>query len=300
MSDHEIRRKYNHLPGLDISFPEENFIEFLTVDGIRLQTYRFKSKSAQAVVINFHGVHSYSNSHAVIGKFVSEAGCDFVGFDQRGHGKSEGLRGLIPSFKCLFDDSCRFVEIISMVYGEIPIYVTGSSMGGALSLALSAEYPKLIKGVIALNPALSSHIRCQSLVEKVLGCVSYMAPWLKLNKKDCSKMFESQEMFNYTEENPCIYTGRLRAGTVSTIAQLMKAVRFTPKSIKCDVLFIIGKQDEVIDPTTTRNFFNSISSTSKEFIEYAGVNHSIVSSHKIYEISERISQWIIKSLEIIE
>ena len=293
MSDQEIRSKHKNLPGLNVSFPEENFLDFYTSDGIKLQTYRFACKSPRCVVINFHGLHNYTNTHAVIGKYLSESGFDFVGYDQRGHGKSEGVRGLIPSFRSLYSDCCRFVEKISILYENVPIYVTGSSMGGALCFALSSDYPDIIKGIIALNPALSSQIRCQSLVEAIMRCVTKFSPSFKLKKQNRREMYESDEMFRYTEENRCIYTGKLRVGTANTLCELMKHVRGI-RDVAGDVLVILGMQDEIIDPDTTIDFVAKLKSSSKEIIRFQDVMHSIISSYRIEEISQIMVQWLMK------
>lgn len=63
----------------------------------------------------FHGYGSYVGKFAYIGEKIAEQGFDFVGFDYRGFGKSEGVRGLI-STDIFIKDAVSFVEKVKEFY----------------------------------------------------------------------------------------------------------------------------------------------------------------------------------------
>ncbi|MCJ9728666.1 alpha/beta fold hydrolase [Bradyrhizobium sp. PRIMUS42] len=80
-----------------------------------------------------------------------------IAFDMPGHGRS------FPSFEAMRSvhnlTQAGYVAVvdafISSIIGE-PVLLTGCSMGAAISLALAAERPELLRGVIALEPPLKS------------------------------------------------------------------------------------------------------------------------------------------------
>jgi len=93
------------IPLGNCTFPEENFIDFVVLDGkkiIKLNTYRYLPPSTLkpiAVFVVFHGLNSHIGNNAHVAKALSEFGIITVGFDHRGFGKSEGNRGFIASIE---------------------------------------------------------------------------------------------------------------------------------------------------------------------------------------------------------
>jgi len=299
MVDHAIRAKYQMIPGLEFNFPEEDFYNFRSCDNKKFHTYRFPSKSPRAVMINFHGLHSYSNNHAILGKYLSEINCDFVGYDQRGHGKSYGTPALIPDLSQLLADACKFVEEMSQLYKGLPIFLTGGSMGGALSLAVSMEYPVLLKGVVVMNPAIAGKISCEKALSGFLSCFGKCCPRLNL-VKSISRKWCKGELYDYLEENPFNYSDKVKLGTVNTISKLMRYVRDRPLMVKCPVAIIVGLKDNIVSPKDSEVFFHKLQESDKEFWEYAKIKHAMIYHKEIYSICERIQCWVNERIERLE
>ena len=102
-----------------------------------------------------HGTHAYSNSQAILAKYFSDINCECVAFDYRGHGKSGGTPGLIPTFNTLLEDATKFITEVSNLYPELPIFLLGFSLGGCLSIHLSIKFKEHIKGMMLISPGLS-------------------------------------------------------------------------------------------------------------------------------------------------
>lgn len=58
----------------------------------------------KAVVGLVHGLGEHTGRYEHVGAAFTQAGYTLLGFDQRGHGKSEGARGHTPSYDALMDD----------------------------------------------------------------------------------------------------------------------------------------------------------------------------------------------------
>lgn len=112
---------------------------------IKLATYRYKQiglEQPKAIVLLFHGLNSSVSHGSHVAKALAEAGLCVVGFDHRGFGASEGIRGFIESKEIHLSDCRLFVNNIEKIYGkEIKKFCAGLSMGGMVSYNLTLESP---------------------------------------------------------------------------------------------------------------------------------------------------------------
>lgn len=106
-----------------------------------------------AGVLVLHGAGSHKESHYDYARAAIATGLAVLGFDQRGHGESEGA----------LDD--RMVTDVVAMAGVLrdalapgaPIALRGSSLGGMLAIA--AEAPAAADAVVAICPASASGLR---------------------------------------------------------------------------------------------------------------------------------------------
>ena len=109
-----------------------------------------------------HGAH-IAEAHTHIG--IAVAGIDHRGIFYKnnhlksGFGKSEGIRGFVESIELHLQDSKMFINRVLEKFGNpknIPIFLSGLSMGGMTSfrLALLNEFP--IRGIVMYAPAIKS------------------------------------------------------------------------------------------------------------------------------------------------
>ena len=75
-----------------------------------------------------------------------------IGFDLRGHGKSGGARGHVPSYKAVMDDIADFMALVEKRYPGLPHFLYGHSMGGNLVLNYCLRRKPNVAGVIATGP----------------------------------------------------------------------------------------------------------------------------------------------------
>lgn len=72
----------------------------------------------------------YSNT----AKILANNGFTVVGFDQRGHGKSEGEKGYLDDINLMKVDAQLFIGAVFKAYQNMPIFLMGHGAGGALAL----------------------------------------------------------------------------------------------------------------------------------------------------------------------
>lgn len=67
-------------------------------------------------------------------RVLAQNGITFVGFDQRGHGRSEGERGYIDDMEVVFKDARIFIGNVFAMYPNVPIFLMGHGFGSVLSM----------------------------------------------------------------------------------------------------------------------------------------------------------------------
>ena len=122
------------LPIGDHKYPDIGCFDFkVTQRGkeINLVTYRYPAKGEiKAVLIMFHGLNDYVGKSAHIAAQIAEIGVEVVGFDHRGFGRSEGIRGFIENQKLVESDVEKFEQIVRQKYPNKDIFLSGLSWGG--------------------------------------------------------------------------------------------------------------------------------------------------------------------------
>ena len=129
----------------------------------------------KAVIVLIHGLGEHTGRYEHVAQAMTGAGYALCGMDLRGHGRSVGVRGHIPTLDIAMQDIREFLIFVTKRYPELPHFLYGQSMGGLLILAYALQHKPVLKGVIATSPGLRSPLREQKgkvLLAKILGSLA--------------------------------------------------------------------------------------------------------------------------------
>lgn len=150
-------------------------------DGAILPMMRWTTEGEpRAVMIGLHGYGDYRRAFRLAGPWFAEHGVEVVAYDQRGFGETES-RGVWPGADNLIQDFTDVVSVIKASHPELPLYVMGESMGGAVALAGLAS--GLVQGVdrlILAAPGVSGDMPLRQLHDSVLRLAALALPWLAI------------------------------------------------------------------------------------------------------------------------
>jgi len=146
-----------------------------TSDGKNLYAYLWgEPEKAKAIVILVHGLGEHIQRYKHVAARFNERGIAVLGFDQRGHGQTEGKRGLIPSGKQLMDDITSAIKLAHELCPGKPVFLYGHSMGSVEVLYYGLTGPEKPAGILAtstplyLNPASAKKRKLAQLFGKIL------------------------------------------------------------------------------------------------------------------------------------
>jgi alpha-beta hydrolase superfamily lysophospholipase len=121
-------------------------------DGLALYAQGWSPESPKAVVVLIHGHGEHTGRYAHVAAAYGAAGYALLGFDLRGHGKSEGQRGHTPSYQAILDDMTDFIGQACERYPNLPVFLYGHSMGGNLVANYVLRFKPSIKGALVTSP----------------------------------------------------------------------------------------------------------------------------------------------------
>ena len=113
--------------------------------------------ASKGLVLLFHGLgaHARFPSVRVAAEALASGGFTVCAPDFAGHGVSGGQRGFIHSAEWLESDALLFVEAAQRAHPQLPLFLAGSSMGGAIAFQAALALGDEVRGLVLLAPMLA-------------------------------------------------------------------------------------------------------------------------------------------------
>jgi alpha-beta hydrolase superfamily lysophospholipase len=252
---------------------------FESVQDKKLLHYRKfvpKNDKPKAVVIYQHGLQAHSgvafvtstqkklNLAVQVQHYVEEQGFALYGFDQLGHGYSEGLRMHIPNYQTWVDDYANFcTNIVAKEWPSIPLFLTGHSLGSTMTLLLAHQWqtcgtaPSNFRGMVVVAPAIVPDLPPPPVVyvlKKILAPrYPTWTPFFMPNPVSPDRIWRDEETFRlntdvrYKEMGLDAAGKKLRLGTaVQCLAALEKVKNNVIPSLKVPFMAIHGVKDYAV------------------------------------------------------
>lgn len=248
-------------------------------------------ETPRAIVCLVHGIGEHINRYNHWAKAFVDAGYAVVGFDQRGHGRSEGKRGHIPSYEMLLQD----IELLLMKcrerYADIPEALFGQSLGGNLVLNYVLRKERKPTCAIASSPWLRLAYDIPAVQEKTGRILIKLIPGLiqksNFNVNDLSR---DPEVVKRYVEDPLVHNKvSLKLGFSSIDAGLW-ALDNAGK-LDVPVLLMHGDGDKITSHQATIEFYQKAKSFTWLKI-WEGLTHELHNEPEKQVLFSFMLNWI--------
>jgi alpha-beta hydrolase superfamily lysophospholipase len=151
--------------------------KYVAADGTSLPLAVWKSKDGppKAVILGLHGFGDYRNAFEEPAAIWAKDGITTYAYDQRGFGASP-TRGRWAGTDTLVDDAKAVAALIRQKYPDVPFYVAGESMGGAVAM-VAADRGLQSDGLVLLAPAVRSRASFGPFASNMISFFVHIAPW---------------------------------------------------------------------------------------------------------------------------
>ncbi|EED92153.1 phospholipase [Thalassiosira pseudonana CCMP1335] len=242
----------------------------------------------RAVVFFCHGFLG-SSSYLIRCEYqrLVKEGIAFVGIDYEGHGQSDGLQGLIPSWELLVNDSLEyFQETLKKEFPNKPYFLCGESMGGAVCFSIYQKTPQLWRGVVFQAPMckIKEDMLPPPFVVKLFLAIVGKSdsnafselPIAPSKKSLLNDVFKSEEKRRLAKDSPLFYGDRKpRLASARELLRVSDTLSTSLKDFKAPFIVQHGLSDVVTDPSLSQALYDESPSKDKTIKLYEGMWHSI-------------------------
>lgn len=157
---------------------------FTARDGENLAFYHWQAEdsskqpdnqrlSARGVVLLVHGLGEHAGRYDPVANALSNWGFEVCAYDQRGHGESTGLPGVLPAPTALLDDLAEVLDDTRQQYPKLPLILLGHSLGGLVASRFVSLNIRKVEALVLSSPALDAGLGMfQKLLLKVLPAIA--------------------------------------------------------------------------------------------------------------------------------
>jgi alpha-beta hydrolase superfamily lysophospholipase len=228
-----------------------------TEDGTKLYGQSWIVENPIAKICLVHGMGEHIGRYTHVAKFYNSKGISIYGYDQRGHGKSEGKRGHAPSFQHLINDLKEFISTVNKEDESLPTLLYGHSMGGNVVLNFTILHPEFQVATIATSPWIELAFKPPSLLVFIAKLLRKILPaFTQSTNLDTSAISQDPEVVSKYETDPLVHS------TISTAmaVDLMNAGEYLlshNESLKIPVLIMHGSDDQLTSFNASVKFIDN-------------------------------------------
>lgn len=255
------------------------------------QAWALKNPIANIYFVHGYGEHS-SRYHAEASR-LNAAGFSMYTYDQRGHGKSEGLKGYVSSFDEYIQDCKSFIE--QTWDDSIPGFIFGHSVGAlvAVNYIVDNNFKKEnFKGVVTTSAAMKISRDIAPFLQKISGVIGTLLPKLRTVKIDSSFISRDPEEVAKYDNDPLILRKGTHARTAAELIKVMKGMKDKFPKFTAPVLIMHGKADKLIEPEGSELFYNLAGSKDKELVWFEKSFHEITRDYDKDKVMNKMISWL--------
>ena len=251
------------------------------------------SNEPKAVLLVVHGLAEHSGRYINIVNHFVPKGYAVYGFDQRGHGESQGQRGYVERFSHFVSDLKTFSVVIQSKHRDAKIFIIGHSMGGTIATAYAVHYQDEIDGLILSGATLKIGDSVSSGLIIVARILSLPLPKMGLDVIDASAISQDKTVVDAYVNDPLVYRGKIRARLGVELIKTIQKLPCQMPEINLPILIMHGTADRLSDPEGSQMLYERLSSKDKTLKLYEGFYHEIFNEPGHEQVFADMEAWLV-------
>jgi alpha-beta hydrolase superfamily lysophospholipase len=207
---------------------------------------------SRGTVLLVHGLGEHSGRYEPLAHELNRWGFAVRGYDQFGHGLSDGPRGGLPSTTLLLDDLAAVIDDTRSRDEDQRLVLLGHSMGGLVASLLVARQARRVTALVLSSPALNAGL---DPVQKLLvALLPSLLPNLRVgNGLDASLISHDAAQVAAYRSDPLVHD-RIAARLARFIHEGGSAVIARAKAWTVPTLLMYAGEDKLVNPQGSRTF----------------------------------------------
>jgi alpha-beta hydrolase superfamily lysophospholipase len=253
-------------------------------------------EKTKAVIILVHGLGEHVQRYVYWADLFKKEGIAFLGVDLPGHGRSEGRRGDIRSFKGLGEMIDILIKSSNQTFPGCPVYIYGHSLGGGIVLEYMLRRDPKVKGAIVTSPFLRLAFEPPKIKLFIASVMKYLLPGLiQPSGLNTSHLSHDTAVVEKYKNDPLVH-GKI---SVSLFSESVAAAKYSLKhasELKVPTLILHGSDDMILSPEGSREFASKTNMAELKIWE--GGYHELHNEPFRNEVFKYILDWIKSSMKL--
>ncbi len=260
-------------------------------DGTHLPLHKWGEKDADFIILGVHGFNDYANAFADFGVWLKPRSGLVYAYDQRGFGKAPHI-GQWSSGAAMRQDLSEVAQLLKQKHPNVPLYIVGLSMGGAVVLsAMADELLPHVDGLIVAAPAVWGIEEMNVLYRSSLWLAAHTFPTQTLTGAGLEIWpSDNIEMLIEQGRDPLVIKGS-RIDTIYGLSQLMQEAQEGSAKVDRPLLWLYGAKDAIVPPAPTAKALARAKQTPI-FVYYPEGYHMLLRDLQREEVYEDIFEWV--------
>jgi alpha-beta hydrolase superfamily lysophospholipase len=245
---------------------------------------------ARAGIIMVHGLGDHTGRYKYLMKKFSENGFAFAGVDLPGHGRSDGKRGHIRSYRVTREMLDILIREYKKTFPGVPVFIYGHSLGGGIVLDYLLNNRPSVKGAIITSPWLKLSFEPPKFKVITARAMNYLIPSLvQPSGLVTDHMSRDKNVVEAYRNDPLVHNlisvSLFCSATTAAQSALKRAAE-----INIPLLMMHGSDDQITSPGGSREFASANSKTTLKIWE--GGYHEIHNEAFKDDVFNEILTWI--------
>jgi alpha-beta hydrolase superfamily lysophospholipase len=246
----------------------------------------------RGLVLLVHGLGEHAGRYDALAGVLNDWGFAVRGYDQYGHGESDGPRGTLPHANRLLDDLADLVESARVRKPGLPLILLGHSLGGLVAASFVARTLLAVDALVLSSPALAT--RMTPLQKFLMAVVPRIAPNLTVgNGLDPRYLSHDRQVVQAYLNDPRVHD-RISGRLARFIEDEAALVRARAGAWKVPTLLMYAGDDRVVDSAGSQAFSGAAPSAYVSARCFDGLYHEIFNEPGSQPVYDCLRQWLDK------
>ncbi|QMV40000.1 alpha/beta hydrolase [Cohnella cholangitidis] len=270
-------------------------MEWRCADGTRMHASEWSlepERKARAVIGIVHGMGEHMGRYSHVAEMLNAEGYAVIGFDQRGHGQTEGKRGHVSGYEGLLEGVDRLIAEGQCKYPGVPFFLLGHSMGGNVTLNYLLRKQPDIAGAIVTGPWLKLAFKPPSLQATIGKIIERIYPKYTNNRPMVADSLTTDPVMIERYLNDPLGHGQITAKFFFSVQGAGLWALKHAKDLKLPLLLMHGEDDKVTSIHASKQFAEQLSGANVTWREWPGFKHELLNERGRQEVFHVIRDWL--------
>lgn len=178
-------------------------------------------------------------------------------------------------FKAIISDLQRILTELRQDFPDIPIFVLGESMGGAIALRLAAVSPQLVDGIVSSVPSGSRFHAKSTTWEVAVQFLRNSHEQFNIGERVVNQATKNKELQAAWCDDPMARMNFSASDLIEFQKFMNDNMMFAERIKTTPVIIFQGYSDELVKPLSTLALYQGIKSKDKDLVFVGRAEHLI-------------------------